>query len=163
MEKDFVRISHLTTKKVISDMEAFKFNTSISALMEYSTELLRGYENLQISKKLWKSSIERLLLHLAPLAPHVAEELWEIAGNNFSIHHQSLPEYEEKLIMTDNHTIILQVNGKLRDTLNISSALNEDELKKLALKSENIKKHIDNKTIVKSIYVKNKLLNLVVK
>ncbi len=65
--------------------------------------------------------------------------------------------------MTDNHTIILQVNGKLRDTLNISSALNEDELKKLALKSENIKKHIDNKRILKSIYVKNKLLNLVVK
>jgi len=65
--------------------------------------------------------------------------------------------------MTDTHTIVLQVNGKLRDTLNISSALNEDELKQLALKSENIKKHIENKQILKSIYVKNKLLNLVVK
>ena len=163
MEKDFVRISHLTTKKVLSDMKAFKFNTAISALMEYSTELLRGYENLHISKKLWKPALERLLLHLAPLAPHIAEELWKIAGNNFSIHQQSLPIYEEKLIMTDTHTIVLQVNGKLRDTLNISSALNEDELKQLALKSENIKKHIENKQILKSIYVKNKLLNLVVK
>ena len=107
MEKDFVRISHLTTKKVLSDMKAFKFNTSISALMEYSTELLRGYENLHISKKLWKPALERLLLHLAPLAPHIAEELWKIAGNNFSIHQQSLPIYEEKLIMTDTHTICL--------------------------------------------------------
>ena len=163
IEKDFIRISHLTTKKVISDMKAFKFNTAISSLMEYSTELLRGYENLQISKKLWKTALERLLLHLAPLAPHIAEELWKVAGYNFSIHQQSLPKYEEKLIMTNTHTIVLQVNGKLRDTLNISSELNEDDIKKLALKSENIKKHIENKKILKSIYVENKLLNLVVK
>ena len=163
IEKNFVRISHLTTKKVISDMKAFKFNTSIATLMEYSTELLRGYNNFRISKNLWKSSIERLLLHLAPLAPHIAEELWETIGNDFSIHQQSLPKYDDTLIITDTLTIVLQVNGKVRDTLNISNALNEDELKDLALKSENVKKYIENKQILKSIYVKNKLLNLVVK
>ena len=163
IEKNFVRISHLTTKKVISDMKAFKFNTSIATLMEYSTELLRGYDNFQISKNLWKSSIERLLLHLAPLAPHIAEELWETIGNNFSIHQQSLPKYDDTLIITDTLTIVIQVNGKVRDILNISNALNEDELKDLALRSENVKKYIEKKQILKSIYVKNKLLNLVVK
>jgi len=163
IEKNFVRISHLTTKKVISDMKAFKFNTSIATLMEYSTELLRGYDNFQISKNLWKSSIERLLLHLAPLAPHIAEELWETIGNNFSIHQQLLPKYDDTLIITDTLTIVIQVNGKVRDILNISNALNEDELKDLALRSENVKKYIEKKQILKSIYVKNKLLNLVVK
>ena len=144
-------------------MKAFKFNTSIATLMEYSTELLRGYDNFQISKNLWKSSIERLLLHLAPLAPHIAEELWETIGNNFSIHQQSLPKYDDTLIITDTLTIVIQVNGKVRDILNISNALNEDELKDLALRSENVKKYIKKKQILKSIYVKNKLLNLVVK
>ena len=163
IEKNFVRISHLTTKKVISDMKAFKFNTSIATLMEYSTELLRGYDNFQISKNLWKSSLERLLLHLAPLAPHISEELWQITGNDFSIHQQSLPQYDDALIIKDTLTIVLQVNGKVRDTLNISSPLNEDKVKDLALRSENVKKHIENKQILKSIYVKNKLLNLVVK
>jgi leucyl-tRNA synthetase len=144
-------------------MKAFKFNTSIATLMEYSTELLRGYDNFQISKNLWKSSIERLLLHLAPLAPHIAEELWQITGNDFSIHQQSLPKYDDALIIKDTLTIVLQVNGKVRDTLNIPSPLNEDKVKDLALRSENVKKYIENKQILKSIYVKNKLLNLVVK
>ena len=161
IEKNFVRISHLTTKKVISDMKAFKFNTSIATLMEYSTELLRGYDNFQISKNLWKSSIERLLLHLAPLAPHIAEELWETIGNNFSIHQQSLPKYDDTLIITDTLTIVIQVNGKVRATITLPADANEDDARAVALEEPNVIRAMNGKQVRKFIYVPGRIVNVV--
>ena len=157
------RLSNIITKKVISDMELSKFNTAIASLMEYVSELSKAYQSMQVSQKLWKDSIDRLLLHLAPLAPHIAEELWHIVGNDYSIHQQEIPTYDESLLTSDNVKLILQVNGKIRDTLDIQIDLSEAEIEELALKSQNLNKHIKDKEIIKKIHVKNKLLNLVVK
>ena len=161
--KELVRLSNIITKKVISDMELSKFNTAIASLMEYVSELSKAYQSMQVSQKLWKDSIDRLLLHLAPLAPHIAEELWHIVGNDYSIHQQEIPTYDDSLLTSDNVKLILQVNGKIRDTLDIQIDLSESEIEELALKSQNLNKHIKDKEIIKKIHVKNKLLNLVVK
>ncbi len=162
-EKDFIRISNILSKKIINDMKSSKFNTAIASLMEYASELVNIHKSSQISKMLWKNSLERLLLHLAPLAPHISEELWEMMGNNYSIHQQDIPIFNDSLIVSDKMKIILQVNGKLRDTIEISAELGEKEIKELAMKSENIIKHIADKEIMKTIYVNNRLLNLVVR
>ena len=153
--KELVRLSNIITKKVISDMELSKFNTAIASLMEYVSELSKAYQSMQVSQKLWKDSIDRLLLHLAPLAPHIAEELWHIVGNDYSIHQQEIPTYDESLLTSDNVKLILQVNGKIRDTLDIQIDLSEAEIEELALKSQNLYKHIKDKEIIKKIHVKN--------
>lgn len=162
-EKDFIRISNILSKKIINDMQSSKFNTAIASLMEYASELVNIHKSSQISKILWKKSLERLLLHLAPLAPHISEELWKMMGNNYSVHQQDIPIFNDSLIVSDKMKIILQVNGKLRDTIEISSELGEKDIKELAMKSENIIKHIADKEIMKTIYVNNRLLNLVVR
>ena len=162
-EKDFIRISNILSKKIINDMQSSKFNTAIASLMEYASELVNVHKSSQISKILWKNSLERLLLHLAPLAPHISEELWKMMGNNYSVHQQDIPIFNDSLIVSDKMKIILQVNGKLRDTIEISSELGEKDIKELAMKSENIIKHIADKEIMKTIYVNNRLLNLVVR
>ena len=162
-EKDFIRISNILSKKIINDMQSSKFNTAIASLMEYASELVNVHKSSQISKILWKKSLERLLLHLAPLAPHISEELWKMMGNNYSVHQQDIPIFNDSLIVSDKMKIILQVNGKLRDTIEISSELGEKDIKELAMKSENIIKHIADKEIMKTIYVNNRLLNLVVR
>ena len=162
-EKDFIRISNILSKKIINDMQSSKFNTAIASLMEYASELVDIHKSSQISKILWKNSLERLLLHLAPLAPHISEELWEMMDNNYSVHQQDIPVFNDSLIVSDKMKIILQINGKLRDTIEVSAELGEKEIKELAMKSENIIKHIADKEIMKTIYVNNRLLNLVVK
>jgi len=162
-EKDFIRISNILSKKIINDMQSSKFNTAIASLMEYASELVDIHKSSQISKILWKNSLERLLLHLAPLAPHISEELWEMMDNNYSVHQQDIPVFNDSLIVSDKMKIILQINGKLRDTIEVSVELGEKEIKELAMKSENIIKHIADKEIMKTIYVNNRLLNLVVK
>ena len=162
-EKDFIRISNVLSKKIINDMQSSKFNTAIASLMKYASELVDIHKSSQISKILWKNSLERLLLHLAPLAPHISEELWKMMGNNYSVHQQDIPIFNDSLIVSDKMKIILQVNGKLRDTIEISAELGEKEIKELAMKSENIIKHIADKEIMKTIYVNNRLLNLVVR
>ncbi len=97
------------------------------------------------------------------MAPHISEELWQIMGKEYSIHNQKLPTFDESLTISDTIKLVLQVNGKLRDTVEIPLNLNKNEIEKLALESDNVKKHTADKEIVKIIYVKDKLLNIVVK
>ena len=97
------------------------------------------------------------------MAPHISEELWQIMGKEYSIHNQKLPTFDESLTISDTIKLVLQVNGKLRDTVEIPLNLNQNEIEKLALESDNVQKHTSDKEIVKIIYVKDKLLNLVVK
>ena len=83
-------------------MKLSKFNTAIASLMEYVTELSKAYNSSMISKSLWFQSLERLLLHLAPLAPHISEELWLTMGKEYSIHNQNLPTFDESLTVSDS-------------------------------------------------------------
>ena len=103
------------------------------------------------------------MILLAPFAPHLAEELWEKLGNKDSIFKQKWPEYDKKLVKDETINLVVQINGKLRDTIEVAADIAEDEAKKIALASDKIKKWTADKEVVKVIFVKGRLVNIVVK
>lgn len=147
---------HKLNRKVETDMEKMKFNTAISAFMEF---INFGFEN---KDSVGKDVIERMLLLLAPFAPHVTEELWEKIGNKDSVHNQSWPKYDEKLAKEKTITLIIQINGRVRDKIEVDTDISEDEACDLTLNREKVKKRILNKSIKKIIFVPGKLINIVI-
>ncbi len=147
-------------KKLTGDIEAFRFNTSIAALMEHTNFLLaiKG----KAGEKEWDDALHKYALVLAPFAPHHAEEIWDGLGETESVHLQSWPEWIEAAIATETITLIVQVNGKVRDRIEAPADIEEDAAKELALASENVKAQMDGKEIRKTIYVPGRLVNLVV-
>ncbi len=162
-ERVLARAAHKTTRRAIADLEQFKFNTAIAALMEYTSELNRLWERGGVSRKAWNDAIERLLLLAAPLAPHVAEELWERTGHTFSIHTHSMPAWDAQLAADDMVTVVVQINGKLRERLELPAGVSEDDALEAALASRRVQAHIEGREIVRRIYVADKLVNLVVR
>ncbi|MDA1280245.1 MAG: leucine--tRNA ligase [Chloroflexi bacterium] len=162
-ERELTRAAHVTTMRVLTDMDAFKFNTSISALMEYTTELLRQHDKGNVSAASWRAGVDRLLLHTAPLAPHIAEELWERTGHSGSIHLERNPEFDESLTATDMITLAVQVNGKVRDQIEVAADIDQAGAIAAAKASENVARHLAGTAEVKSIYVLGRLVNLVVR
>ncbi len=147
-------ILHKTIKKINEDIENFKFNTAVSSLMVFANEAAKngvGLEDFKIFLKL-----------LAPFAPHITEELWHELGEEDSIHRSSWPTYDESLLVETEKKIMIQVNGKLRGEINMPVDSDEDLVKTEVLKLESVLKHLENKEIQKTIYVKNKLINFVV-
>lgn len=155
--KDLENIIHKTIKKVGYDLANMKYNTAVSALM-ILTNAFEEKDN--ISKK----DYQTLLILLNPICPHITEELNEKLGFSKKIVEMSWPEYNEEKTIDDEITIGVQVNGKLRgEIVVIASHDNEDEIKEKALKNENVKRHIENKEVVKVIIIKGKIVNIVVK
>ena len=153
----------MTTQRVLNDMETFKFNTSIAALMEYTTDLIRTYDAREVSAPSWRLAVDRLLLHVAPLAPHIAEELWERTGHTGTIHLEPNPVFDESLTITDTITIAVQVNGKLRDQVEIGSNIDQDGAIEAAKSSKKVARYLEETVEIKVIYVPNRLVNIVVK
>jgi leucyl-tRNA synthetase len=162
-ERALSRLTHQTIRKVTGDLEKLRFNTMIAALMEYTNYLAKVREEGIISASVWNQAIDSLLLLLAPTAPHLAEELWQQTGHEYSIHNQSWPKWDEELAKEEEITLVVQVNGKLRDRITVPVSITEDEAKKKALESLRVKAHIEGKKIIKTIYVAGRLVNLVVK
>tara|TARA_Y100001935_G_scaffold100952_2_gene83905 strand:- start:66 stop:2501 length:2436 start_codon:yes stop_codon:yes gene_type:complete len=160
--KDFEILINSTVKKVSEDLERFKFNTSISTLMEYTNSLSKIWST-GCNNDLWKESIIILIKLLSPMAPHITEELWELNGQEFSIHNQEFPSWDDQLISTDTKTIVVQVNGKVRSQFNIEGTKSEEELFEIASNNEKVQENLIGKEIIKKIYVKDKLVNFVVK
>ena len=152
------KVLHNSLKSIREDIEKFQFNTSMARIMEY-TNILSKYEQSGIPRYY----IEKLLLILAPFAPHIAEELWQSIGNKYSIHNESYPMYEEKYLIEEEKKIAVQVNGKVRATITINVNDSEDVVKEKALVQENVKKFTEGKEIVKIIVIKGKIVNIVVK
>ena len=152
------KVLHNSLKSIREDIEKFQFNTSMARIMEY-TNILSKYEQSGIPRYY----IEKLLLILAPFAPHIAEELWQSIGNKYSIHNESYPMYEEKYLIEEEKKIAVQVNGKVRATITINVNDSEDVVKEKALDQENVKKFTEGKEIVKIIVIKGKIVNIVVK
>ena len=152
------KVLHNSIKSIREDIEKFQFNTSMSKIMEYSNILVK-YESQGIPRYY----IEQLLLILAPFAPHLTEELWEHIGNEYSIHNQSYPEYDESILIENELEIAVQVNGKLRGTVIVNIDDSDDIIKEKAMKEENVQRHIEGKEIVKIIVIKGKIVNIVVK
>ena len=162
-ERDMYRVAHQTIRKVTNDLENMRFNTMIAALMEFTNYLAKVREAGAVTDSAWKESIDSLLLLLAPTAPHLAEELWQRRGHDYSIHNQSWPKWDEELAKDEEITLVIQVNGKLRDRLAVPVSITEAEARKLALESQRVKAHTEGKELVKTIYVPGRLVNLVVR
>ena len=154
---------HSTIKRVSSDFEAYHFNTAIAACMEFVNYLYDFEPRTEDEKKLYARALEELLKLLSPIAPHITEELWSLTGHSSFLIEEKWPEYNEAFTVKDTTTIAITVNGKLRDTLEFPRGVSEDEVFKKALESPKIQRHIEGKEIVKRIFVKDKLLNIVVK
>jgi leucyl-tRNA synthetase len=159
-----LRASHLTIKKVTEDLDALRFNTAVASLMEYVNSLYKiKAEDNYSNKADWKFALTNLVLLLAPFAPHISEELWEQLGGEGSVHVAGWPKYEKSFLDTDVTTIVIQVNGKLRDRLEVPRESREEKVLEAVLSSKKIQTLVEGREIIKKIYVPNKLVNLVVK
>nr|MBA2344892.1 leucine--tRNA ligase [Rubrobacter sp.] len=147
-------------KKITGDLETFRFNTSIAALMEHTNYLQTI--RVRVGGDEWKEALRGFALVLAPFAPHHAEEIWASVGEEGSVHEQAWPGWDESLIIAEEITLIVQVNGKLRDRIEAPADVSEDDAKELALGSEKVRPHVEGKEIRKTIYVPGRLVNLVV-
>ncbi|MDO8582199.1 MAG: leucine--tRNA ligase, partial [bacterium] len=158
------RLLHKTIKKVTEDIESFKFNTAISAMMIFVNEFQNTHASLREAEQsgATKQSLQTFLKLLAPFAPHLAEELWEKLGNTESIFKNSWPIFDPKLVQDEELELVVQVNGKLRDRFAVSASLAEDELKQQALAREKVKTWLQGKKIERVIVVKGRLISIVV-
>ena len=150
-------------KKVSDDIgERFNFNTAISTIMELVNEMYR-YKEGTVNPGLFGAAIKDLIIMLAPFVPHVTEEMWEHLGYKGSVHDQNWPEYDEKALVKDTVEIVVQVNGKIKEKLDIAGGLSREEMEKTAMENEKVKGLIEGKNVVKVIAVPGKLINIVVK
>ncbi|MEE8194103.1 MAG: leucine--tRNA ligase [Dehalococcoidales bacterium] len=162
-QKDLARITHQTIRKVTQDLEKMRFNTMIAALMEF-TNYLAGVRDVGfVTERDWRQAIKTLLLLLAPTAPHIAEELWHRTGGDYSIHNQGWPGWDEELAKDEEITLVVQVNGRLRDRVTVPQAITEAEARQIALDSLRVRSYLEGRQIARVIYVPKRLINLVVK
>jgi leucyl-tRNA synthetase len=160
--RDILRQLHQTIRKCHDGLERFKFNTAVAALMEFSNQLNRVWSEAGIDSVTWRECIKDFLLLLAPMAPHIAEELWERTGQQYSIHQQRFPQWDADLAAEEMITLVLQVNGKVRDRILVPVGIDEAAAQGLALASPKIQSYTEGKTVSKTIYVRGKLVNVVV-
>ncbi len=148
------KVYHQTVKKVTEDYENLHFNTAISQLMVFINEAYKV-------DALPYEYIEGFVQLLAPIAPHIGEELWSILGNEDGISYAPWPTYDEAALVEDEVEVVFQVNGKVRAKSNVPRDLGKDELEKVALANETVQEYIEGKTVRKVIAVPNKLVNIV--
>jgi leucyl-tRNA synthetase len=149
-----VRIMHKTIKKVTEDIQEFKFNTAIAALMEFVNAIYQSGADKEIFSK--------LIVILAPIAPHFCEELWQRLGNKESIFKVSWPKYAPQLLVEEKFMIVIQVNGKVRAKIEVPADIQDEKLKELVLSDEKVKSWLQNKPVKNFIIVPQKLINIVI-
>ena len=170
-DKEIHKKLHQTVKKVTDSIEDdFHFNTAIAAIMELLNDMTTYKQNVidkndisSESKKVWHEVLEKVILLIAPFAPHIADELWSDLGNTTLTFEEEWPTFDEKLTVENNFNLVLQVNGKVRDMLLAQIGISKDDAEKLAFSSEKVQKFIDGKEVVKVVVVPNKLVNIAVK
>lgn len=155
-DKSLDKVYNQTVKKVTEDFNALSFNTAISQLMVFINDCYKANE-------IYKPYIEGFVKMLAPIAPHIGEELWSKLGHNETITYQPWPTFDESLLVDEEVEIVVQVNGKVRAKLNIPKDLSKEEMQDLALVNDNVKASIEGKEIKKVIAVPQKLVNIVAK
>jgi len=155
-EDSLRKLLHKTIKKVGEDIEMLKFNTAVSSMMEFANALQVAQNGLD------KKDLVDFLKILSPFAPHLAEELWDNAGFKELCCEQPWPKYDEKMIEEKNVLLIVQINGKVRDKIEVEAGMDQKEIEKLVLKSEKIKALVGESKVQKTIYVPNKLINIVI-
>jgi leucyl-tRNA synthetase len=156
------RKTHQVIRKVSEDLESFSFNTAVAAIMEQRNALQAAQREQNVSRSVWDEAVQNLLLLLAPMAPHITEELWSRHGKPYSIHQQAWPTWDPEIAKEETITLIVQINGRVRDRLSVPAVTPDEELQKAALASDKVKRHLDGKEPRKVIVVKGKLVNIVV-
>ncbi|MDW8058501.1 MAG: leucine--tRNA ligase [Thermomicrobium sp.] len=156
------RLVHRTIKQVTDDFETFSFNTAIARMMELVNELSRLRETPVVRMPVWREALETLVLLLAPGAPHIAEELWERLGKPYSVHLQAWPTYDPELAAEETIELVVQVNGRVRDRLQVPVDIGEQEVVARAQESERVRSYLAGKRIERVIYVPGRLVNFVV-
>jgi len=161
IQRSLRRKVHQTLRSVSFDLENFEFNTIVSALMELLNTMQDAQEKGAVGSPAWEEAQDIYLRMLAPITPHIAEELWSRIGKTYSVHTQPWPVLDDAATVEDEITLVVQINGKLRDRITVPAGLNKEETESKALASEVIKKQIDGKEVKKVIVVEGKLVNIV--
>jgi len=162
------RHAHRALAKVTEDHEDFRFNTMISALMELTNHMYRVRGTDVVDGADWDEAVRMLLLMLAPLAPHISEELWsrreaQMGREWTSVHAQSWPDYSPELVAAQEIDLPIQVNGKLRDVITVPAGLSEVEIEQIALARDKVRANLAGNEIVRIIHVPGRLVNIVVR
>jgi len=153
---------HQTLKRVTHDFENFEFNTVVSSLMELLNEMYKAREAGAVGSTAWMEAIEIYLKMMAPVSPHITEEIWtNHLGKPYSIHQQTWPQADEAAVKEDVIELPVQINGKVRDRIKVSVEASEDEIKSVALASEVVKKYLDGNEPRKVIVAKGRLVSIV--
>ncbi len=155
------RKTHQTIRRVSEDMESFSFNTAVAAIMELRNAINEARKAANVSRAAWDEAVDNLLLLLAPIAPHITEELWAQRGRAYSIHQQPWPQWDEAVAKEETITLIVQVNGRVRDKLEVAAGLDDEAVKQIALSSDKAQGWLDGKEPRKVIVVRGKLVNIV--
>ena len=155
------RERHSTIQRVTSSMERFSFNTAVAALMELSNALFKALEEKTASRRICEETFDTLLQLLHPMAPHVTEELWERRGYTESLLEATWPEHDEKKLHRARIQLVVQVDGKLRDRVEVDADADEKEVRAVVLASPKVQEHLAGKELAKAVLVPGRLMNLV--
>jgi leucyl-tRNA synthetase len=158
----FERKRHQMIRRISAQMEGFRFNTAIAALMEYLNYLLT-VDAKQVGSTQWREALETLTLLMSPIVPFISEEVWqELLGHAESVHRQTWPQFDQATAQDEQITVIVQVNGRLRDKLVMPAGAEDSKLREAAVSSPRVKRHVGDKEIRKVIVVPEKLVNIVI-
>lgn len=161
--KAIERLRNKTIKRVTDDLSNFHFNTALAALMECNNVLVKQQRSAIAHHAVYRRTLATMMQLLAPLAPHITEELWHSTGHTGSIHATEWPEYDEALTQDDTFTLVVQVNGKVRERIEVAADIKEDEVRRLALNNARVLSFIGDSTVQKVIYIPGRLVNIVVR
>ena len=159
-EKSLIKSMNIAIKEISNDILNNQFNTAISELMKFYNSLSNSINDVNNNLKI--EALKTFCILLAPFAPHIAEEIWHLIGFKKSVHLEHWPCFNPEALKKDSYVLVIQVNGKVRDKVNINNDMNEDQIKELTLKRPNILKWTQDKEIRKIIIVKGKIMNIVV-
>ncbi|ELC8442192.1 leucine--tRNA ligase [Clostridium perfringens] len=162
-EKELNFWRHNTIKSVTDDTDKLQFNTAIARMMEFINALSKYTQEKEMNLDFLKEVVSDYLRLLAPFAPHFSEEQWSLLGNSYSIFNEAWPKFDPKALVKDEVEIAIQVNGKIKNKIMVSSDLDEEGIKAAALADEKIMAATEGKTVVKVIVIKGRLVNIVVK
>ena len=160
--RELDRAVHYAIKSVTEDLETFSFNTAIARLMEM-TNALSKVRGATWPTDLWNEAVSTLVLLMAPITPHMAEELWARLGKPYSVHQQTWPTWDEAKLVEDTVEIPVQVNGKVRGRITVAAGATDDEIKQAALEDENVQRHLEGVQILKVIVPRGQLVSIVVR
>ena len=159
--RELARATHKTIRRVTEDIERFHFNTMLAALMEFSNYLGSLQGTAVARTPAWTAAVDTLLLLLAPAAPHMTEELWSRLGRPYSIHSQAWPRWDPQLAAEEMITLVVQVDGRVRERLSVPASISEEEARSQALASPQVRRFLDGRTVANVVYVPGRLVNIV--